>query len=77
MRKFKHPRTVLITGALALSLAGCAADNSNTNTTATTTATPPATQVLKVLPRPQSIMDMMKQRGEQDEAKPLLKIVSP
>jgi hypothetical protein len=34
-------------------------------------------QELSVLPRPQTIVDMMKQRGEQDEAKPALKVISP
>jgi hypothetical protein len=32
---------------------------------------------LSVVPRPQTIADMMKQRGEQDEAKPILKVTSP
>src|SRR5207249_9262288 len=31
----------------------------------------------KVIPRPQAILDLMKKRGEQDEAKPVLKIGSP
>ena len=39
--------------------------------------TPPPTQTLTVVPRPQKILDLMKARGEQDEAKPVLKIVSP
>lgn len=47
-------------------------DNVNTNTNAT-----PATQTLSEVPRPQKITDMMAQRGEQDEAKPVLKIVLP
>jgi len=61
-----------------LSLDACSGSNTdNANTTATTTVTPPATQVLKLVPRPQSVLDLMKQRGEQEEAKPSLKIVSP
>jgi hypothetical protein len=32
---------------------------------------------LKVVPRPQSIADMMKQRGEQDQAMPALRVVTP
>ena len=64
--------------ACALLFISCAAGNSdNASTTATTTVTPPATQTLAVVPRPQKILDMMKARGEQDEAKPALKIVSP
>ena len=49
----------------------------NTNTTATSTVTPPPTQTLTLIPRPQKIVDLMKARGEQDEAKPTIKIVSP
>jgi hypothetical protein len=61
-----------------LTLDACSTRNSdNANTTATTTVSPPVTQVLKVVSRPQAILDLMKQRGEQDEAKPSLKIVSP
>ena len=55
----------------------CQPANDNANTTATSTVTPPATQHLTVVPRPQKIVDMMKQRGEQDEAKPTLRILSP
>jgi len=68
----------LATLACALLFISCAAGNSdNASTTATTTVTPPATQTLAVVPRPQKILDMMKARGEQDEAKPTLKIVAP
>ena len=49
---------------------GCEKPNENANTTATTTVSPPATQNLTVVPRPQKIVDMMKARGEQDEASP-------
>jgi hypothetical protein len=62
----------------ALLFASCSAGNSdNASTTATTTVTPPPTQMLTAVPRPQKIVDLMKARGEQDEAKPALKIVSP
>jgi len=72
------PKSVLITLVLSLAvIAGCQSTNENANTTATTTASPPVSQELKVVPRPQAIVDMMKQRGEQDEAKPTLKVVSP
>jgi hypothetical protein len=68
--------------ALALCLTllcftGCTTTNENAHTTATTTTSPPVAQELAVQPRPQAIVDMMKQRGEQDEAKPALKVVSP
>src|SRR5437667_2897201 len=63
--------------ATVLLFAGCQQANENTNTTATTNATPPGAQSLTVIPRPQKIVDMMKARGEQDDAKPLLKIAMP
>lgn len=63
--------------ATALLFSACQPANDNANTTATSTVTPPATQNLTIVPRPQKIVDMMKQRGEQDEAKPTLRILSP
>src|SRR5260370_14006975 len=60
-----------------LALAGCEKTNENANTTATTTVTPPATQTLTQIPRPQKIVDLMKARGNQDQAKPTVRIVSP
>lgn len=63
--------------AIVSVLPGCAPANENANTTATTTATPPGAQQLTVVARPQKIEQMMKDRGEQDAAKPTLKIVSP
>jgi hypothetical protein len=59
------------------------ADNSNANTTATTTVTPPAAsptnepQNLSVVERPQKIKDMMAARGEQDQAAPTLRFITP
>jgi hypothetical protein len=57
--------------------AGCSGNNDNANTTATTTGTPPPVQVLQIVPRPQKIVEEMKARGGQDDAKPELKILSP
>jgi len=55
--------------ACALLFVSCAAGNSdNASTTATSTVTPPLTQTLAPVPRPQKILDLMKSRGEQDEA---------
>ena len=73
------PKTLLalMTVCLALFIAGCQTTNDNANTTATTAATPPGAQELKEVPRPAKIEQMMKDRGEQDQAKPTLKIVSP
>jgi hypothetical protein len=54
----------------------CSGDNQN-HTTAVTTVTPPAQQVLQIVPRPQKIVELMRERGEQDNAQPILKILSP
>jgi len=62
---------------LLLILAGCEQSTDNANTTATTSATPPGVQNLTVVPRPQKIFDLMKSRGEQDEAKPTVRILAP
>jgi hypothetical protein len=68
----------LMIAAFALLFSSCSAGNpDNANTTVTTTVTPPPVQKLTVVPRPQKILDLMKERGEQDQAKPVLKIISP
>lgn len=51
------------------------ANRSNTNAANVNAA--PAVQNLTVVERPQKIKDLMAARGEQDEAKPTLKIVEP
>jgi hypothetical protein len=66
----------LLLSSLLLSCA-CSRRNDNANTTATTYVTPSPPQILTVVPRPQKIIAMMKERGEQDEAKPVLSILSP
>lgn len=77
MNKFTRWHAMLIISSLGLLLlAACSGDNQN-QTTAVTTATPPPRQVLQVVPRPQKILDLMRERGEQDNAKPVVKIVSP
>src|SRR6266705_5924579 len=63
--------------AAAFISAGCQQANENQNTTATSSVTPPATQSLTLVSRPEKIEQMMKTRGEQDQAKPVLRIVSP
>jgi len=63
--------------ASTLLFISCAGNSDNASTTATSTVTPPPTQTLAVVARPQKILDLMKARGEQDEAQPTLKIVSP
>ena len=74
------PKPTLIffsVSAIVLVFASCQQPNENANTTATTTVSPPVVQNLTVIPRPQKIADMMKARGEQDAAKPTLRIISP
>jgi hypothetical protein len=78
MDRYRNTLVSLAITALALLLISCAANNQdNKSTTATTTVTPPPTQTLALVPRPQKIADLMKGRGEQDKAMPVLKIVSP
>ena len=59
-------------------LAGaCAPNTNNSNTTATTTVTPPSLQKLVVVGPPQHVLDARNQRGEMENAQPVLKIVAP
>ena len=63
--------------ALTLSATSCQAVDQNANTTATSSATPPGEQKLTPAPRPATIEQAMKDRGEQDQARPTLRILSP
>ena len=67
---------LVITSAALFFFAACSSGNDN-YATGTTTVTPPPTQILSVVQRPQSILELMKERGEQDQANPVLKIVTP
>src|SRR5947209_16001782 len=69
--------SLLSLSVFAFLTTGCQQANENANTTATTAASPPGVQSLTVVSRPQKIEQMMKDRGEQDQAKPTLAIVSP
>src|SRR6266704_5891816 len=60
-----------------LVMTGCEKPNDNANTTATTTVSPPGKQTLSQVARPEKIEQMMKERGEQDQAKPLIRVISP
>jgi hypothetical protein len=60
-----------------LLLSGCSTNNENANTTATTIVSPPGPQELSLVSRPQTIDQEMKRRGEQDQANPVLRFVSP
>lgn len=77
MKKFSRWPSILFISMVGLFLlAACSGDNQN-QTTAVTTVTPPPAQVLQVVPRPQKIIDLLNARGEQDQAMPVLKVVSP
>src|SRR5688572_3739712 len=76
MKKFTNHPLLLIDLCALMIFAACTANNQN-QTTVVSTVTPPPAQSLKVVPRPQKIMDLMQQRGEQDQAMPTLKVVSP
>jgi hypothetical protein len=78
MRRYRNLLPLFLAlAAPPLLFASCGGNSDNANTTATSTVTPPPTQTLTLVPRPQKILDLMKARGEQDQAKPVLKIVSP
>jgi len=76
MNAFITRVTIFVVAALLL-FTSCATNQDNANTTVTTTVTPPPTQALTVVGRPEAILDLMKQRGEEDQAQPVLRIVSP
>jgi hypothetical protein len=73
----KHFASGLVIFTFFISLVGCTTDADNANTTATSTVTPPPTQRLQVTAETPSITELRKNRGEQELAKPVLKIVSP
>ena len=77
MRRPLNSRLLFLFTSCSLLFAACSGDPDNTRTTVTTTVSPPAVQALTVASRPESIFNLMKARGEQDEALPTLKIVSP
>jgi len=77
MFRNRDPRLLFLFSCCALLFAACSGNPDNASTTTTTTVTPPPVQVLTVATRPQSVETLMKARGEQDEAAPVLKIVSP
>lgn len=66
-----------VVAGLILFAAACQPVEPNKNTTATTSATPPGEQKLTQVPRPPTIEQAMKDRGEQDQAKPMVRVVSP
>ncbi|MBC8028749.1 MAG: hypothetical protein H7Z16_01445 [Pyrinomonadaceae bacterium] len=77
MRRPRNLRLLFLITSCSLLFAACSGDPDNARTTVTTTVSPPAVQALTVASRPQAILNLMKARGEQDEAAPTLKIISP
>jgi hypothetical protein len=71
----------LCCGALALAASGCSpATETNRGAAGATNAAAapsPTAQTLSATERPQKIKDQMAQRGEQDQASPVLKIAEP
>lgn len=77
MKRFNRSLLLLILSIVTVSLTACTDQTENANTTVTSTVTPPPIQKLVATARPQSIVEQAKSRGEQDEAKPVLQILSP
>ncbi len=61
----------------AAALSACNQPQTTTNVNSTNAANTNVAQNLTEAARPQKIADMMKERGEQDEAKPILKVAEP
>lgn len=73
----KYTKLFIIVTAIA-AMTGCAGPAANnTNRTNSANSNSAAPQNLTEVERPQSIKDKMAARGQQDEAKPALKIVEP
>jgi hypothetical protein len=78
MNKFSKQSLLYMLATVAmLAVTGCAGNQDNANTTVTSTVTPPPTQVLTVVSTPEMVLDQKKMRGEQDDAKPELHVISP
>jgi hypothetical protein len=67
---------VLLPGTLMIACTGTAPDETS-HTTATTPVSPPAVQALSVVQPPERIEKMREQRGELEQAAPVVRIVSP
>lgn len=77
MKKFNSWHTALISNIVGLLLLAACTSNNQNQTTAVTTVTPPPRQALQVVPRPKTVLDLMRERGEQDQASPVVRIASP
>jgi hypothetical protein len=70
-------KRVVVTLLLAFFVSTCSSNQDNSNTTATSTVTPPPSQKLTIVGPPQQVLDQRMQRGEMENAKPVLKITAP
>ena len=68
---------LIIVAAFAAACGPAVSELKNTSNSNSGAEATPAPQTLSVVERPQKIKDMMAARGEQDAAKPTLKIVEP
>lgn len=73
----KHLLALVFFGVFLLACGNAPTNDGTANANAGNAATTTAAQTLTVVERPQSVKDKMAARGEQDEAKPTLKIVEP
>src|SRR6266404_7526467 len=60
---------------LSLFVSSCSTNNTNSYTTATTVVAPPPRQVLRVVPRPQRLVNLESERVGVETSKPALKIL--
>jgi len=67
--------SALFYGCAAPAANNTAANNANANSANANAS--PAAQTLTVVDRPQKIVDLMASRGEQDNAKPVIKVLEP
>ena len=67
--------SALLYGCAAPAANNTAANNANANSANANAS--PAAQTLTVVDRPQKIVDLMASRGEQDNAKPVIKVLEP
>jgi len=77
MHRNRIPGLLFLLTLSVFILGACASNSNNASTTVTNPVTPPPVQTISLVDRPQRITDLMKARGEQDEAAPVLRIVSP
>jgi len=77
IRNKKLGLSVLMGLMLGTGLAACTDTEERPHTTATTTVSPPAVQALTVVSPPERIEKMRAERGELEQAAPVVRILSP